>query len=494
MQRQKAPWMWMILLSAIVTITVFSKSSPLYPLNDWVDANCFLTTGKALLSGQVLYRDVYEQKGPFLYFLHALAALVSDSSFFGVWLLEIAACFAYAWIGWRLVLQRCKRPSVLLIPGLLFLTYSTVAFSSGDSAEELALPLIAYAFAAGISIQWKTDLPSNRQALILGITAGLVLWIKYTLCGFYFACALFVAAAAIRQKKWHRLAPLAGFFLLGILAASAPVLLYFIGHHALSDLWTAYFVNNITLYTPSAGGHGRGSGSSGMLQVLLTFALQNPVFSILLVLGILYAAFRNRTELCFLLASLLGCLPFVALGSRPYPYYAFIVAAFTVYGWVPVQEVFSRIACRHALAAAVLSCALSVCMSVAGFHVSLNTYLLGTPKESMPQYQFAEVIRQEEDATLLNYGFLDGGFYTASGLTHESRFFCKLNIDLKEMNRELSDSIQEGKTTFVVTRGKKLQGDTPYELVRQASWPYQSNAESPRSFTYYLYRIRQPET
>ena len=133
-------------------------------------------------------------------------------------------------------------------------------------------------------------------------------------------------------------------------------------------------------------------------------------------------------------------------------------------------------------------------MSVAGFHVSLNTYLLGTPKESMPQYQFAEVIRQEEDATLLNYGFLDGGFYTASGLTPESRFFCKLNIDLKEMNRELSDSIQEGKITFVVTRGKKLQGDTPYELVRQASWPYQSNAESPRSFTYYLYRIRQPET
>ena len=127
----------MILLSAIVTITVFSKSSPLYPLNDWVEANCFLTAGKALLSGQVLYRDVYEQKGPFLYFLHALAALVSDSSFFGVWLLEIAACFAYAWIGWRLVLQRCKRPSVLLIPGLLFLTYSTVAFSSGDSAEEL---------------------------------------------------------------------------------------------------------------------------------------------------------------------------------------------------------------------------------------------------------------------------------------------------------------------------------------------------------------------
>ena len=493
MQRQKAVWMWMILISAIVTITVFSKSSPLYPLNDWVDANCFLTTGKALLSGQVLYRDVYEQKGPLLYFLHALAALVSDSSFLGVWLLEIAACCAYAWIGWCLVIERCERPSVLLIPGLLFLTYSTVAFSSGDSAEELALPLIAYAFASGMNISWKTDLPSNRQALVLGITAGLVLWIKYTLCGFYIACALFVALAAIRQKKWRRLAPLAGFFLLGMLLASAPVLLYFIGRHALSDLWTVYFINNITLYSPSAGGRGRGSGSS-MLQVLLTFALQNPVFSILLILGILYAAFRSRMELCFLIASLLGCLPFIAMGSRPYPYYAFIVAAFTIYGWVPVHSLLSRVAAGHRRFAVFLSCLLSVCMGMYSFHVSLNTYLFGESKESMPQYQFAEVIRQTDDATLLNYGFLDGGFYTASGLTPENRFFCKLNIDLKEMNRELSDSVQEGKTTFVVTRGKKLPEGTPYVLVKQASGLYQSNAESPRRFTYYLYRLRQPDS
>ena len=65
---------------------------------------------------------------------------------------------------------------------------------------------------------------------------------------------------------------------------------------------------------------------------------------------------------------------------------------------------------------------------------------------------------------------------------------------LKEMNRELSDSVQEGKTTFVVTRGKKLPEGTPYELVKQASGLYQSNAESPRRFTYYLYRLRQPDS
>lgn len=66
-----------IAATAIVTITICTKSSPIYPFNDWVDANCFLTVGKSMLHGKVPYQDLYEQKGPLLYILHALAALIS---------------------------------------------------------------------------------------------------------------------------------------------------------------------------------------------------------------------------------------------------------------------------------------------------------------------------------------------------------------------------------------------------------------------------------
>ena len=49
---------------AALFLLIGSKSSPLYPMNDWVDVNCFFTMGKSLLAGKVPYVDLYEQKGP----------------------------------------------------------------------------------------------------------------------------------------------------------------------------------------------------------------------------------------------------------------------------------------------------------------------------------------------------------------------------------------------------------------------------------------------
>ena len=79
------------LLTAFILLTICTKSSFLYPFNDWVDSNCFFTVGKSMLNGKVLYRDIYEQKGPWLYFLHAGAYLISRKTFFGVYLLELCA-------------------------------------------------------------------------------------------------------------------------------------------------------------------------------------------------------------------------------------------------------------------------------------------------------------------------------------------------------------------------------------------------------------------
>ena len=50
-----------------------------------------MTVGKGMMHGLVPYRDLLEQKGPVLYFVYGLAALVSPHSFFSVYLLELIA-------------------------------------------------------------------------------------------------------------------------------------------------------------------------------------------------------------------------------------------------------------------------------------------------------------------------------------------------------------------------------------------------------------------
>ena len=78
-----------VLAALILLLT--SQSSPLYPINLWGDANCLFTVGRVMKDGGVLYRDIYEQKGPLLYLIHALAACLSDTSFWGVYIMEALA-------------------------------------------------------------------------------------------------------------------------------------------------------------------------------------------------------------------------------------------------------------------------------------------------------------------------------------------------------------------------------------------------------------------
>ncbi len=71
---------------------------------------------------------------------------------------------------------------------------------------------------------------------------------------------------------------------------------------------------------------------------------------------------------------------------------------------------------------------------------------MGYEKEELPQYQFAQIINQTENATLLNYGFLDGGFYMAADVLPTTKFFCRLNLrnsDFPEMRKEQERLIED---------------------------------------------------
>lgn len=57
-----------LLLAAFILLLFATRSSFLYPYNDWNDANSYFSVGKALFHGKMPYRDVFDQKGMYLYF------------------------------------------------------------------------------------------------------------------------------------------------------------------------------------------------------------------------------------------------------------------------------------------------------------------------------------------------------------------------------------------------------------------------------------------
>lgn len=454
-------------------------------MNDWVDVNCFFTVGRGILHGLVPYRDLYEQKGPLIYFLFALAGQISESSFLGVYLLE-GLCFSwFLYLGGRITEVLSGRKNAFWVSAALLgiLVPITPAFSHGSSAEEFFLPVLALGLLIVLKAMCEKRPLTNREGFVLGLCTAAALWTKYTFCGLFAGLALAVIVWYLFTGKARRLPVLIGFFLLGVLALSAAVVGWFALKGALPDLWQAYFVNNLTQYSHNI--------KSGHYDAPLPNLLNNLAWSVPGVLGLLWMAARLKKHGWEAMAGWLSaiCLfVFTYWNGRRYPYYALVLAVFAPFGLAGGASAAAWALKRvkpavKSIAIAALACLLLPAGPLIAMQASPNAYLMDYRREDLPQYRFAEIISQSEDPSLLNYGFLDGGFYFASGVLPSDPYFCSLNIDLPEMDQALRKIIREGKTAFVVTRSQKLKGSSNYTLVDEADLPFEG-----RTWHYYLYQ------
>ena len=460
-----------LLVTAALIITICSKSSPLYPLNDWVDANCFFTVGKSMLHGKVLYRDIFEHKGFYLYVLHALGYLISNTTFFGVYLLEIAAAFAFLVYTYRIALLFCSDADVIyLIPVLAAFVYGTQAFSHGDSAEEFCLPLLVYALWVGLKTLRNNEMPTNKEFFWIGVTSGCVLWIKYTMLGFYLGWFIVPAYLMIRGRAWKKLISSVAAIALGAGVATLPVVVYFAANGALHDLWQVYFYDNMFIYSSAEGV--KHSTLKNIVQGSYYALLNNGEITLAIILGIAWFGMIKKGKISAqLLCSMLCTAIFVFCGDGRPKYYAFVFAAFMptalpMLGWLLTRVPESiRRCCRRAC---------PICGVVLALLLNNNAYMLRYTEDDLPQFAFKQYVDQVENPTLLNYGFLDGGFYTVYDIVPHCKYFCRLNVQLEEMIETQDDYVKQGLSDFVVTRGKEIESEL-YECVAQGEFYFEKD-------------------
>ena len=471
-------------LCAFVVLLICSQSSPLYPMNDWVDVNCFFTVGRGIVQGKMPYLDLYEQKGPALYLFFALAALISSDSFLGVFVLEVLCfgLFLYESVQIGALYVQRRRELLFLLPPVLALGIGiSPAFSHGSSAEELFLPALALFLRLALTALEARRPLTKRESFVCGVLTGLALWTKYTFCGLFAggaaALLLWYLITGNGKRLWEPLI----FGLLGALTVTAPILLWFWLRGALPSLWEAYFVNNLTAYA---------SGSSPRHDSPLTALMNNWMWSLPAAVGSLWLLLQPKkrwSQALFVLCAAASLGVFTYANGRTYPYYALILSVFSGLGWTAVLRAGEKALNKEPTApqraaASLASLLLLWGCGVIAYQNSANVYLMAYEKEDLPQYRFARIIQLEEDPSLLNLGFLDGGFYLASGVEPDSRFFCTFNMSIKEQDAEHSALTKTGDVEFVVVRGKKSPGKN-YIKVDQCSFPFEG-----RTWTYTLYK------
>lgn len=484
-------FLWCI-LAAFCVLSICSRSSFLYPCNNWDDANSYFSMGKGMMNGLVIYRDLYDQKGPYLYLLYGIAYLLSNTDFLGVFFLEIISAAFFLYSGFKTIcLFADKRAAWFLVPILAAASFISKSFYWGGAAEEFCLPMFGWSiyYLLNYLKNEYPQAPKRKDLIAVAVFAGITMQIKYTMLGFYFAWMLIVVIALLINKRWKEFFTDCCLFLAVMAATAVPWIIYFGIHGALDDWFLAYVYNNLFLYSDLA------KGSVGLYDKIYTLAkilywliLDNLSYFVFIGIGVAGALFRKNHVLEKAALILLAGFLFVGIfvGGAQLPYYSIPFIALAIPGYCYVGMLLTvllkKVVIRgQAIWGGVLPILLCV---IIGYTGSMNVSFMDQSREDFYLYHFKEEVEKEDNPTLLNVGCLDAGLYTISDIVPTCKFFQTNGIPYPFMFEEQKRYIKEGKTMFVLARdGYPERIGDHYELILEEdySWGIQS-------FTYYLFK------
>ncbi len=448
------------LINAIIFLLICSKCSFFYPFNNWDDPNSFFTMGKGMANGLIIYKDLFEQKGPILYLIHAIAYLISNDTFIGIYIFEIISFSIFLYYINKTITLYCKKIHIIwATPAISFIILSSYVFIGGDSAEEFCFPLLAITIYQMLNY-FKNTYPNNiekKQIILTGITAGCTLLIKYNLLGFWLGFMFFLCLGLIINKKIKETIQTILYFLLGMAITIIPWIIYFAINGALYDFINVYFIINITSYSRTE------SIIKKIIRALkdsLMYIKNLKYFTYITAIGYVYSMISKTMfpkiygKIAITISILIATIG-VYFGAN-HIYYFLILMPFVVLGLIFIAKMIEKIIKTEKINKIIYFTPIILTLFIIlTCKESGNYNFHKTKKEELVQYQFAEIIKQQPNATLLNYGFLDGGFYTVTNIVPNIKYFHKPNIEYEkypEIMDEQNRYIKEKITNFVIIR------------------------------------------
>lgn len=472
----KGRYYLLLLLFTILLMTLCSAASPLYVIQDWTDANTYFTMGKGIVHGAVPYRDLFDHKGPYLYFLYAIAYLIHHTKFTGVFLLQILSMYLTLICLFKtadLFLENRKRAlfSALLVTYLVFAADTYYVPSQldmgGGSPEEFCLPFLALSLYL-LTLQYKQQRFSARFMLCHGVMMGCVCLIKFNFLLYWVGLLLPTYIALLYHKR------IACFFkgilwaALGLAAALLPYGIYALATDSLSDFLFAYIKFN-SMYAHND--HSLSVRIMDTLSKAQDYLLSGFLIALLFIGGLFYIVFVCRKFTMSYRFSLVGgfcALLFAVFFGQVWGYSRIPFLIFSLFGFIAFFSVVPRFSMSQRLSdTGKRGLCLLLSMVVLVVVVNNNKMLI-TKDKNKPgrtivtcQQEIADIIkgRGDEGASVLEIGMLNRAFYTVLDVVPNRKYFYKPNISYEEFPEILDSQLayveEQAADYVIITAGKE---------------------------------------
>lgn len=231
-----------IIISFFTLITMMASAHNYVVQSPCSDSTYFLYIGKALKDGAVMYKDVFDSKGPFLFFINYISMLIHET--YGIVLIRFVfqLCF-YTFAYKTLFLLTQKKYQIFLTLWVMMLMLSAT-LQGGNMSEEFALPLVMGGFY--IFLQYvKEGKISFCKIVISGILCALTFLLRANLISMWLVYCAGIIVWLLWQKEIRKLLRYCLLFWLGVLIAHLPFLFYFAINGAIYDAIYGAFLFNM---------------------------------------------------------------------------------------------------------------------------------------------------------------------------------------------------------------------------------------------------------
>lgn len=290
-------------IAAIIVICVFSSlvMFALSPINTFInkDSGVFLQVAKQWLSGDKLYTEIFDHKGPMLFWLNALPQIVIEGTI-GVWILEAMLLLCCLLIIYKMAMHVTKDNRFFTYTLIFcYVVLAMFTYEGGNNSESYAnfFSFIALLFLYRALIEGEKS--TATEFIVVGMLFAVITMIRINNAApFVSICAAIVLTCVIK-KEFVYAARLSFAFLLGVFLVLMPILLYFYLQGSFYDFLYGSFLFNLEYSRVSA---------SLFSNVDWEYAKNVPFLTNILVL---YSTASIFYKVIMTLAVLLGCVIFI---------------------------------------------------------------------------------------------------------------------------------------------------------------------------------------
>ena len=274
------------------------STSPLYPYSFSGDASIFALIGKGIVNGKMPYVDLFDHKGPVLFFIEALGYGIAGRT--GIFILQcMFGCvnLFYMYKTWLLVREKQGESLFIDLTFTLIAMYSVFfyTFEGGNLTEEYSLPLISMClyFMTKYAFNVKEEgTHSYAYSFCYGICISVLAFIRLnnavTICAGVLAIAIYL----LYRKKYKNLFMNILFGFMGVVLIALPIILYFAINSALYDMIYATFIHNFQYA-------GVASHKSILQEPIKYIILYMPIFLSFVLMTVNVVKMEKKIELEF---------------------------------------------------------------------------------------------------------------------------------------------------------------------------------------------------